>query len=324
MSGAGLTVRLFQVSPREPVSLCDLASRSRPARLDRLRAVGVGTGVIGRSGRRLPRTVCRGAADARKSRDALQLITARQADVTLKRGERPQPRTGMVGCLVGEDAAQVVNQVLALPRDQRQATGLYPGLDERGADAGSRAAREALPDDALLVPHRDAERVLAVIMGGAECPRSPGAGLGPVKVRQYVPLETLAGRCVARHVSRPYGGMMSTRSVRNYDCAWSMPFDGRLRQVPGQRSQRWPGAYFFRVYPSALWREAHESCNILAMTATTSQPGTKRITVCGYCRKLVYRERNGAWYHKRNCSTSCRPGEGSDRRAFPLEIEVPA
>ena len=46
----------------------------------------------------------------------------------------------------------------------------------------------------------------------------------------------------------------------------------------------------------------------------------ERITICQLCRKRVYRVRNGEWYHERNSSTSCRPGEGSDRRATPLEI----
>lgn len=50
--------------------------------------------------------------------------------------------------------------------------------------------------------------------------------------------------------------------------------------------------------------------------------GKKRITICQLCRKRVFQTRNGAWYHRRNGSVSCRPGEGSDRRATPLEIEV--
>lgn len=47
-----------------------------------------------------------------------------------------------------------------------------------------------------------------------------------------------------------------------------------------------------------------------------------RITICQLCRKRIDRQRNGAWYHRHNSSVSCRPGEGSDRRAVPLEIEV--
>lgn len=51
---------------------------------------------------------------------------------------------------------------------------------------------------------------------------------------------------------------------------------------------------------------------------------TKRITICMFCRNRVYRVRNGEWYHQRNSSTSCKPGEGSERRAVPLEITVRA
>ena len=56
--------------------------------------------------------------------------------------------------------------------------------------------------------------------------------------------------------------------------------------------------------------------------AQPSGQRANRITICCYCRKRIFRIVNGEWYHKRNGSTSCRPGEGSDRRATPLEIEV--
>lgn len=46
-----------------------------------------------------------------------------------------------------------------------------------------------------------------------------------------------------------------------------------------------------------------------------------RITICCYCRRRIYRVRNGEWYHEHNASVSCRPGEGSDRRATPIEVE---
>lgn len=49
---------------------------------------------------------------------------------------------------------------------------------------------------------------------------------------------------------------------------------------------------------------------------------TRRITICCYCRKRIYRVRNGEWYHERSASTSCRPGEGSGRRAAPVEITL--
>jgi nitrite reductase/ring-hydroxylating ferredoxin subunit len=59
-----------------------------------------------------------------------------------------------------------------------------------------------------------------------------------------------------------------------------------------------------------------------ADTGSADTAGRRTITICCYCRKRVYRVRNGEWYHERNSSTSCRPGEGSDRRATPLEIEA--
>ena len=55
---------------------------------------------------------------------------------------------------------------------------------------------------------------------------------------------------------------------------------------------------------------------------TESEALKRRITICCYCRKRICRQKNGEWYHERNASTSCRPGEGSDRRATPLEIEA--
>jgi hypothetical protein len=51
----------------------------------------------------------------------------------------------------------------------------------------------------------------------------------------------------------------------------------------------------------------------------------ERIVICCLCRRRVYRQRNGEWYHLRNGSTACRPGDGNrERRATPLEIEVAA
>jgi hypothetical protein len=55
-----------------------------------------------------------------------------------------------------------------------------------------------------------------------------------------------------------------------------------------------------------------------------SERAPRRITICQFCRKRVYQTRDGAWYHRGNGSTSCRPGEGSERRALPIEIEVKA
>ena len=60
----------------------------------------------------------------------------------------------------------------------------------------------------------------------------------------------------------------------------------------------------------------------LRETSHMTRGTTKRITICQLCRRRVYQVRNGDWYHERSASTSCRPGEGSDRRALPVEIEV--
>ena len=83
---------------------------------------------------------------------------------------------------------------------------------------------------------------------------------------RYVLLAATDGLLPASHVSAPAGGCASTQNVpHHYDWAWSMPFTGRLRQVPGQRFPRWPGAYFFWVYPSALWYVPYNSCTMRCM-----------------------------------------------------------
>jgi hypothetical protein len=51
-----------------------------------------------------------------------------------------------------------------------------------------------------------------------------------------------------------------------------------------------------------------------------AQQVPSRVVICRFCRKRVHQQRNGAWYHNHNASVSCRPGEGSDRRALPLEL----
>jgi hypothetical protein len=56
---------------------------------------------------------------------------------------------------------------------------------------------------------------------------------------------------------------------------------------------------------------------------SSNRPAT-RIVICQLCRKRVHRQRTGDWYHNHNASVSCRPGEGSGRRAVPFEVEVPA
>jgi hypothetical protein len=55
---------------------------------------------------------------------------------------------------------------------------------------------------------------------------------------------------------------------------------------------------------------------------TCEQATSRRITICQLCRRRVYRVRNGEWYHDRNASAFCHPGDGTGRKALPLEIEV--
>ena len=47
-----------------------------------------------------------------------------------------------------------------------------------------------------------------------------------------------------------------------------------------------------------------------------------RIFICCYCRKRIFKARNGEWYHERTASTACWFGTGSRKRATPVEIEV--
>lgn len=41
---------------------------------------------------------------------------------------------------------------------------------------------------------------------------------------------------------------------------------------------------------------------------------------CANCGKRIFRARNDDWYHSHNASVSCRPGEGSENRADPMEV----
>lgn len=53
-----------------------------------------------------------------------------------------------------------------------------------------------------------------------------------------------------------------------------------------------------------------------------AQPPGRRVMICQLCRRRIVQMRNGEWYHRRNASAFCRPGEGTGRKAVPLEIEV--
>jgi hypothetical protein len=53
-----------------------------------------------------------------------------------------------------------------------------------------------------------------------------------------------------------------------------------------------------------------------------TEASARRIVICQLCRKRLHRARNGAWYHDRGASEFCHPGDGTGRKAVPLEIEV--
>jgi len=47
----------------------------------------------------------------------------------------------------------------------------------------------------------------------------------------------------------------------------------------------------------------------------------ERIAICQLCRKRVHRMINGEWYHSRNASVFCHPGDGTHRKVILLEID---
>jgi hypothetical protein len=55
------------------------------------------------------------------------------------------------------------------------------------------------------------------------------------------------------------------------------------------------------------------------MTVTVKQ--VTRVIICQLCRKRVYQQRDGAWYHRGHGSVHCNPGYGDGRKAVPVEIE---
>lgn len=59
-----------------------------------------------------------------------------------------------------------------------------------------------------------------------------------------------------------------------------------------------------------------------AATRGAQPAGQRTITICQLCRKRVYKQVNGAWYHRYNGSEFCRPGDGTGRKAVPLTIEA--
>lgn len=52
----------------------------------------------------------------------------------------------------------------------------------------------------------------------------------------------------------------------------------------------------------------------------TTETTAKRIVICQLCRKRLMKMPSGAWYHIRKSSAFCNPGDGTHRKAVPLEI----
>lgn len=59
-----------------------------------------------------------------------------------------------------------------------------------------------------------------------------------------------------------------------------------------------------------------------AAPARGAQPSGRRVVICQLCRKRLFKTRSGAWYHNRGASEFCNPGNGTRRKAVPLEIGV--
>lgn len=54
------------------------------------------------------------------------------------------------------------------------------------------------------------------------------------------------------------------------------------------------------------------------------EPRTTKVKPrCTFCRRPIYKTRNGAWYHERNASVSCNPGL-SGNRATPAGTPEPS
>jgi hypothetical protein len=47
---------------------------------------------------------------------------------------------------------------------------------------------------------------------------------------------------------------------------------------------------------------------------------TKPLVTCQLCRKRVHKQRDGSWYHDRNASWFCHPGDGTGRKAIPVHV----
>jgi hypothetical protein len=44
------------------------------------------------------------------------------------------------------------------------------------------------------------------------------------------------------------------------------------------------------------------------------------VVICQLCRRRVHRLRDGSWYHDRNSSWFCYPGDGTKRKAIPVHL----
>lgn len=251
-------LRLPAVALCDLVASCDFSRWPRPARLDRRFCRGVGTGVSGFDPRcGFPRPVRRGPVDAGESGYPLQFSASRQVRVTFQCRQCSQPDGSVVRRVCREDGAKQVEQVLSLLAGEGQAAGRDTAGGERRPNAGLGASREALPDNPSLVADADAERALAVIVGGTEHPdaeRVVGAVFAltvhrAIEVRQDVPVEALPDGRIAGHA----GKSLLVRGVP----AVSWEIMGLLlsgsEAGPAASWRRWP-VPSFSARSGTLWR----------------------------------------------------------------------
>ncbi len=139
--------------------------------------------------------------------DPLKLPTSGQVPVSLKCDGDPESDLSVVVRGRGDQMGEEVKQFLGLACRCRDASFGDPAfIDEREAFAAAVAAHEALIKEPLsVVADADAERVVAVSVGRAECAvaRAVLAEARLAELRLDVPLKALARRQVACHPAKP-------------------------------------------------------------------------------------------------------------------------